>query len=322
MRRFLLLALVACSRGASPEPTPAATPVAPRPVAPPAPVVDPVPKTPLPETPQPAELDCTALPFETTTSIPEASAAAWMTIDGRLVLVVVSDSGNDGAYGLIDPDTGKTLETGALPMGRDNDDVEGLSVRGGKLFGLTSAGWMRVWERRGKAFVLVDGPYPIGPVDLPDGGGGNRPPKTDGMVCAATAFNCGRNYEGLCLPSAGPGFVAAKADGHLYSLVETDGKWQVSRAHPIAVAEPSALADCAFDDQDRLWAGSNLFGLSNVYRIDGWRDPATARVVSIGPMGPGFPEVIAGRGDILYRMSDTNGSPSLMAKFRCVAKQR
>ncbi len=311
MRRLLLL-LAACGHGAtpSPEPAPAAKPT-------------PGDADAIAETPQPAELECSAQPFESSTPVPEASAAAFMTLDGKLVMVVISDSGNNGAYGLVDPETGKTVATGVLPLGDASDDIEGLAVRDGKLYGLTSSGWLRVWERRGKEFALVAGPYPLGPVDLPDGGGGNHPPKTDGMVCGAQASNCGRNYEGLCMPSAGPlGFAAAKADGKLYPLVAKDGKIAVSREHPIAIAHPGALADCAFDDQDRLWAANNLFGMSEVYRIDGWRDPATAKLVDIGAMGPGFPEVIAVRGESVYRMSDTGGAPSLMAKFRCVAKQR
>jgi hypothetical protein len=185
---------------------------------------------------------------------------------------------------------------------------------------------MRAWKRDGKGFALVDGPYPLGPVDLPDHdkGHGNSPPKGDGMVCGAHASNCGRNYEGLCLapePPAGScvGFAAAKADGHLYCLLESDdGRLAVHRDRPaIEITRPGALADCAFSDDGRLWAASNLFDLGNVYRIDGWTDPAAAKVVKIGALVVGFPETLAVRGDIIYRMSDTGGSPSLLAKFRC-----
>ena len=47
------------------------------------------------------------------------------------------------------------------------------------------------------------------------------------MVCGATATNCGRNYEGLCLAPAGAGgacvgFAASKADGHLYCVTTAD----------------------------------------------------------------------------------------------------
>ena len=314
MRSLVPMILVACGHGSGAPPAPApgsGSAIAPAPAA-------------IVETPQPAELACTQEPFETSTPVHEASGAAWLTIDGKLVLVVISDSGNDGEYGLVDPDTGVTTELGKLPLGDAGDDIEGLAAHDGKLYGLTSAGWMRVWERRGKAFALVAGPYPLGPEDLPNGGGGNRPPKTDGMVCGAHHGNCGRNYEGLCLAAHGEpgcvGFAAAKADGHLYCLAETDGKLVVSRDRPIEITRPGAMADCAFDDQDRLWVGNNLFGISDVYRVDGWRHRDTAKVVAIGSLGGGFPEVVAGRGEVLYRMSDTGGAPSLMQKFRCVAK--
>ena len=77
------------------------------------------------------------------------------------------------------------------------------------------------------------------------------------------------------------------------------------------------LGDCAFSDRGVLWVGNNVFGLNQVFRVDGWAEPATAKVVATNAFGVGFPEVIAARGDIIYRMSDTGGSPSLMAKFRC-----
>src|SRR5262250_380752 len=47
---------------------------------------------------------CEALPFALTTPVPEASGAGWLVIDGKLSLVVVGDSGNRGAYGVVDPE--------------------------------------------------------------------------------------------------------------------------------------------------------------------------------------------------------------------------
>jgi outer membrane protein assembly factor BamB len=266
--------------------------------------------------------------------VPEASGAAWLTIDDKLRLVVVGDSGNDGAYGLVDPETGATTETGRLPLSSAaGDDIEGLASRDGKLYGLTSAGWMRVWQRtsggsaRGSPrdmqnrFELIGGPYPIGPVDLPDKKNQSRPPEGDGMVCGARAGNCGRNYEGLCLAPTprGPcvGFAASKADGHLYCLTDDAGKLVVHHDRAIAITRPGALADCAFSDDDTLWAGSNLFDLGHVYRVAHWEDPAAAQVEQVATLIVGFPEVIAARGDVVYRMSDTNGAPSLMARYRC-----
>ena len=67
----------------------------------------------------------------------------------------------------------------------------------------------------------------------------------------------------------------------------------------------------------RLYVGSNAFDLGIVYRVTGWEDPARAKVASIGPLLIGFPEALAVRGDVFYRMSDTGGAPSFMKKFRC-----
>ena len=251
---------------------------------------------------EPEAWTCDALPFAATTPLAEASGAAWLP-DG---LIVVSDSGNDGAYAILDPETGDTREQGKLPLGAASDDIEGLAARGDKLYGLTSGGWMRVWRRDGTGFALVDGPYPIG---------------TGDMVCKADKGNCGYNYEGLCLAPLGgdgcTGFAASKTDGHLYCLTVGEHGLVVDPARSIAVARPKHLGDCTFGDDGTLWIGGNIFSGNAIWRVDGWRDPAHAKVVAIGNFGIGNAEVIAVRGDVLYRMSDTNSAPSLMAKFRC-----
>ncbi|MDB4959888.1 MAG: hypothetical protein JWO36_7457 [Myxococcales bacterium] len=277
---------------------------------------------------------CEQLPFAESTPVPEASGAAWLTIDGKPALVVISDSGNDGAYAIVDPDTGATLEQGKLPLKEGSDDLEGAAGRDDKLYALSSAGWIRVWKRKDKGFELVDGPYPLGPIDLPKHGGmGDKPPKGDGMVCPIEGTNCGRNYEGLCLRPRGAGginpllctgFAASKADGHLYCLTEASEPHDlvVHRDRAIQIARPGVVADCAFGEDGSLWAGNNLFGMSEVYRVDNSVDPEHAKVIEIAPIGVGFAETLAARGDIIYRMSDTGGSPSLMAKFRCSAKAR
>ncbi|HMG21543.1 MAG TPA: hypothetical protein VK607_09515 [Kofleriaceae bacterium] len=270
---------------------------------------------------------CEPLPFAESAPVPEASGAAWIPVDGKLALLVVGDSGNHGAYAIVDPDSGATLETGKLPLSDEvSDDLEGVSALGDRIYGLTSSGWILVWRREGKGFALIDKPYPLGPVDLPDTKNNDRPPRGDGMVCNGRVVNCGRNYEGLCLapaatPAARPGacvgFAASKADGHAYCLTEDAGKLVVHHDRAIAITPPGKLADCTFSDDGALWLGSNLFDLSRVYRIAHWQDPATASVELIGPLPIGFPELIAVRGDIVYRMSDMGGAPSLMAKFRC-----
>ena len=275
---------------------------------------------------------CEPLPFAESTPVPEASGAAFLTIDGALRLVVASDSGNHGAYGLLDPDTGATVEQGTLPLGGSTDDIEGLAVRGGHLFGITSPGWILEWKRVAHGFELVSGPTALGPVDLgPKGGLGkpgerparstaeggaevnDKPPPGDGMVCDGTRSNCGRNYEGICLTETA-GYAASKADGHLYPLIGTP--LRVERAGAIAVAEPGHLADCAYDETGALYTGNNLFGLSTVSRIE------NGKPVPIASLGTGFPEVLAVRGDVVYRMSDMGGSPSLLGKFRCKRSAR
>jgi len=273
--------------------------------------------------PPAAETGCERLPFAESTPVPEASGAAWLTIDGKLRLVVVGDSGNHGAYGILDPETGETVETGVLPLSDEaGDDLEGVAVRGDRLYGLISSGWVRVWQRRGTGFALIETPYPLGPVDLPDTKNNDRAPRGDGMVCSAHVVNCGRNYEGLCLAPAPRtpsciGLAASKADGHLYCLTDEAGKLVVHHDRAIAITRPGALADCAFGDDGTLWVGSNLFDLAHVYRVAGWDDPATAKVELVGAFGVGFPEGIAARGDVVYRLSDLGGAPSLLARYRC-----
>jgi hypothetical protein len=62
--------------------------------------------------------------------------------------------------------------------------------------------------------------------------------------------------------------------------------------------------------------------MNQEFRVDGWAHPASAQVVSLNAFGDGFPEVIAVRGDVIYRLSDTGGAPSLMGKFRCSPTSR
>jgi hypothetical protein len=311
-RCVLLVVAVACACSKSAPPSAQAAPAGSA-----APVAKPV----------DAGWKCEQQPFAAETPVPEASDAGWLTIDGKLQLLVIGDSGNDGAYGLLDPETGATGEQGKVPLGGPGDDIEGVSVHADRIYGLTSAGWMRVWKRVDKGFELVDGPYAIGAVTLSKKKKDNEDELAgDGMVCEQKHVNCGRNYEGLCL-AAHPtndcvGFAAAKADGHLYCLVEKDGKLAVDHARAIAITRPGSLADCTFSEDDTLWAGSNMFDLAHVYRVTGWADPASAKVEMIGPMGVGFPEALAVRGDMFWRLSDTGSSPSLMSKFRCTPGRR
>ena len=254
-----------------------------------------------------AAWSCEPLPFEAVTPLAEASGAAWL--DGQIV--AVGDSGQHGAYAILDPETGKTLEQGKLPLGDPasaSDDLEGLAVMDGKLVGIASAGWIRVWARTAKGFELVQGPYALGPVDLPNNKGiGDRPPKGDGMVCPIEGTNCGRNYEGLCL-GASAGYALSKADGHLYPVTRENGQLVVHREGAIEAGRPGIVADCSIDEAGGVWVGNNLFGINDVRRIGG---------PDLGALGAGFAEVVVAHEGTIVRMSDTGGAPSLMGKFRC-----
>jgi hypothetical protein len=274
----------------------------------------------------PAKSGCTQLPFADSTPVPEASGAAWFVLDNKLVLVVISDSGNDGAFAIVDPESGDTLDESKLPLGGDGEDLEGIATRNGKLYVITSPGWMRVYQRSATKpeFELVDGPYALGPIDIEDKGGGtgDKAPKGTGMVCGAKNVNCGRNYEGVCMHPGTPpgrcvGYGASKADGHLYCIVEKDNRLAIEHANAIRVAREGVIADCAFSDDGKLYAGSNIFDAGHVYRIDDYANPANAEVVTVGALSIGFAETLAVRGDVFYRMSDTGGAPSLMTKYRC-----
>lgn len=254
------------------------------------------------EAPRTAEPDavapCERLPFAETLPIAEASGAVLLGDQ----LLVISDSGNDGAYVIVDAETGEVEAQGEIPLGKGaSDDVEGLAVApDGVLWGVTSSGWMRAWTRDGEGFALVDG-YAL----------------AEPLSCDAESVNCGANLEGLCLaPVDGDGcdgYVAAKDDGHLYCLVRDGARYVADAARSIEVTSPEALADCAFAPDGTVWTGDNLFGGDTVRRVD----PAGA-VTEVGALGVGFPEVITvGAGGVVYRLSDTSGSPSMASRWKC-----
>jgi len=257
-----------------------------------------------------ADEPCARLPFAETLPIAEASAAVFLA-DGMLV---VADSGNAGAYVILDPDTGAVRSHGALPLGAGaSDDLEGLAVApDGVLWGVTSSGYLRAWRRDGAGFALIDGPYGLGAR----------------LACEAGSINCGANLEGLCLsPKVEPddgcvGFVASKTDGKLHCLVRDGARLRAEPRVTIAVTDPEALADCAFDPTgDAVWTGGNLFDGGLVSKVTGWRDPADVTVTAIGSLGVGLPEVIAvGDAGVIYRFSDSGTTPSLAGRWNCGAK--
>jgi hypothetical protein len=312
VRCCVALALVACGKSAPAPPAPGSGAPPTGSGAPATGSAAPATGSGAPATSSAASWTCEPQPFEPSTPLAEASGVAWL--DGKLV--AVGDSGQHGAYAIIDPETGKTLEQGTLPLGDPpdaSDDLEGLATLDGKLVGIASAGWIRVWARTDHGFSLVQGPYALGPVDLPKtGGNGDKPPKGDGMVCPIEGTNCGRNYEGLCLRGT-TGFALSKADGHLYPVSVDHGQLVVHREGAIEVARPGVAADCSIDDAGGVWVGNNLFGTNDVRRIGG---------PDLGTLGAGFAEALLVHGDSVFRMSDTGGAPSLMGRFRCTPAAR
>lgn len=272
--------------------------------------------------------------FATSTPVPEASGAAWIQFRGKPALFVISDSGNKGAWGVVDPDSGETIAQGAFGQMDHGDDYEGVAARRGGMVAVLSGGFLAPIRQDGETFSVANKLQPLGEEitsEQEPRGHGTRPPKGSGMVCEGGLYNsnCGRNFEGICLDDRTPytrgpcaGFVASKADGHLYCLLEHDGTYTADFNRSIQITKPGQLADCAIGEDGTLWAGENVYGANTVYRVDNWQDPPYAKVTEVGAYGVVNSEVLAVRGDIMYRMSDTNGAPSLMAKFRCTAATR
>lgn len=238
----------------------------------------------------PAPARCEPLPFASSIPIAEASGAAIIP-EG---MIVVADSGNHGAYVIVDPATGDVREQGALPLGEGSDDIEGIATPdGGKtIYGLVSDGTLYAWTRAGAGFQIA----------------------SRGRIGDARD----QNYEGLCLAPGthGDGFAASKADGRLYRVHDL----RVDPASSIEVARPEQLADCAFSpDGKTLLAGGNVFTADTVWTIDS----ATGAKQELGLLGPGNGEVVVvDDAGTVWRFSDLNTAPSLAAKYRCAALAR
>ena len=231
---------------------------------------------------------CEPLPFASSIPLAEASGAA-LIAEG---LIVVADSGNHGAYMIVDTDTGDVRAQGRLPLPDGvSDDVEGLaSPDGTTLTGLTSDGTLLHWT----GFAL------------------DRTARiTDDRKL---------NFEGLCLSprpdAACDGYAASKADGRLYCLRGD----RIDPTRTIAITNPDSLADCAFSPDGRtLLAAGNVFTADQVWRVD----PATGAVEELAKLGPGNGEVVVAAPDnVVYRFSDLNTAPSLAGKFRCAPGAR
>lgn len=320
MRAAVVLGLLAAACGSRssepppPEPSPRESSVDPG--APPArePAIDPRDLV-TPPARTDASVECVRSDrFADSIPLPEASGAVHVPALGEepAHLLVISDSGNDGAYVELDPDSGEVLARGALPLDDGaSDDLEGLALAGGVYHALTSSGWMRHYRRDGDGYRLEVESYPLAEP-------GGDPP----LVCSTGAKgNCARNYEGLCLgggDGACAGFALSKTDGALYCLVRDGERLRIDPGKRLEVALGEVLSGCSFAPDGALWVGANLFGARAVYRITGHADPGSARVEEIGSLGPGFPEALAtGPDGALWRFSDTNSGPSLAERYDC-----
>ncbi len=260
----------------------------------------------------PVELECTRQPFASKIDIAEASGATWMA-DGTLL--VIGDSGTNGAFLRLSAETGVILSRGNLPLDDGaSDDLEGLSRIGDNVYALTSSGYIREWVAKGDKFKLTQKSYRLAQAEDQD------------LACASgKSTNCGPNFEGLCLmpdpPASAPcvGFAASKALGQLICLQQQDdGRLSLVANHTISVARPKTLSGCHFDEEGRLWFGNNVFAASSVGYITGHERPKMAVITRVGALGLGFPEaIVVGPGSLVYRFSDTMGAPSLLDKYIC-----
>jgi hypothetical protein len=245
---------------------------------------------------------CESLSGSGSIELPEASAAVRFS-DG--MALVVADSGHRGRAVWVSPEGATTavqlpLDPISRRRGTDivDDDLEGLAIgTDGRLYGLTSAGWLRVWTRDGTDFTQVGSARPIS--DHPD------------FVCDSRAVNCGPNYEGLCLrPSgwdapAGPsapcvGYAASKARGELVCLVASDGESPL-RVEPSRVLATGLaadhLSDCAFirraDGSAAVLVAGNLYAGSELRMVD----EVSGQHVSTDIFGAINQEALLDRGD-------------------------
>ena len=258
------------------------------------------------------ELSCKQQAFAESVDLAEASGATFLSDE---TLLLIGDSGTQGAFVVIDAKSGEPVRKGKLELDANaSDDIEGVSHMDGKLYAITSSGWIREWSQEEGAFLLKRESYALAPLD------------SRNLVCkSGGAFNCAKNYEGLCLlnsaPAAGAcaGFVAAKATGELICLVvDAKGMLTLDPSRSISVSSAGSLSGCAFDQSERLWFGNNFFAANAIGFVENWQIPEEAVVTSVGNIGLGFAEAIAaGPKGQLVRASDTSGSPSLLSAYIC-----
>ncbi len=204
---------------------------------------------------------CVAHPFEFI-DLPEASGAANL---GAGRYLVVADSGHSGQALVVDHQTGAATPV-TLPLGSGaGDDIEGLEAApDGRIFGLTSAGFLRAW----RVEVTTDGPSAelvFGPVAVS---------AAAEWACDPLGVNCGPNYEGLCLhpaPSEGDcaGWAASKALGELVCLRSSGDGFVIDPSVRRVVLPADQLSGCAFapDAPHRLFVAGNVYSGDQLYEV-------------------------------------------------------
>lgn len=256
--------------------------------------------------------------FPATLAVAEASAAAEVELTpGAREMLVVSDSGGNGAAAAWRLPSGPAR---ALRLPLDDaasDDLEGMAWRGGTLYTLTSSGAVR-------EFVA-------------DGRGGLSRSRDSYRIAQAPlscedlrAGNCEKNFEGLCLRRAGAtskptrcdGYAASKARSALYCVVldRGSGRLRIDGAAPLDLPlAPNALSDCAFGAEgsaaeDVLLITTNIYGGSRTFFVD----EASGSLQSVAIPGTLNNEAVAVDKDgMLYELMDDNGSPSFAARYAC-----
>ena len=220
---------------------------------------------------------CEPLPFEASTPLPEASGAAWLdsTASSRSSSSATAATTARTPSSIPRPARRSSRASCRSATARRERRHRGprdarRQARRHHLVGLDP----RVAAQRQGLRRSSQGPYPLGPVDLPDKGGlGDKPPKGDGMVCADPGHELRPQLRGP-LPRrdgtpAQPLRRLRRVEGRRPPLLPDASRTTASssshRDGAIEVGRPGTLADCAFDDDGTLWVGNNLFGLANVY---------------------------------------------------------
>lgn len=252
-------------------------------------------------------------------NVAEASGSAEVELTaGVREMLIASDSGHAGAALLVGiPGGQKRAITLALDAAA-SDDIEGVAWHAGHVYTLTSSGAFRRYSPDGAGGLTRDidataiGASPYACSDL-------------------KAFNCGKNYEGLCLRSAAAvasgshrcaGYAASKAEGALYCLViDAQGHLVASTTvPPISLAlAADLLSDCAFGTaggpaENVLVVATNVGGGSLTYRVD---EATGARVKLTIATLPNEESVAIDKDGSLYVFDDNSSSLSAAAKSKC-----